>query len=94
MDIKPEDLQPATEKLGIEPKHVKHYAQALAKWAAAGFPTRTEGEVKACLAMCKACEHYMSNGRCRRCGCCINKSKVAVLNKAKMKTEQCPVSKW
>ena len=88
-----ENLAHAAERLGIKPEHVSHYATALARWTAAGFPTRTQAEVDACLAVCQTCEHY-TGGRCRKCGCCVNKSKMAVLNKAKMATEACPEGKW
>ena len=94
-----EDLAPAAERLGITPEHVAHYAQALAKWTAAGFPTRTQAEVEACLLICRGdscrepCGEY-AFGRCRKCGCCVNKSKVAVVNKVKMRTEVCPMGLW
>ena len=89
-----EELKPAAERLGIKLEHVGHYATALARWTAAGFPTRTQAEVDACLAVCQTCEHYTDSGRCRTCGCGVNKSKIAVLNKAKMATEQCSEGKW
>ena len=90
----PRDLQPVADRLGIKPEHIKHYADALIRWRAAGYPTRTQPEVEACLAVCVACEHYTKNGKCRKCGCCVNNSKIAALNKAKMLTEQCPKGKW
>ena len=95
-DVEPQrsiDIQPAAEKLGIKPEQVAHYAQALTRWAAAGFPTRTDAEVEACLAVCRECEHFTGT-RCRACGCCVNRSKMAVFNKAKMKTEECFMGKW
>jgi len=87
------DLQPAAERLGISLADMGHYAHALARWTAAGFPARDQAEVERCEAICVACEHYR-NGRCKKCGCCISKNRVAVLNKAKMATETCPVGKW
>ena len=87
------DLQPAAERLGISLADMGHYAHALARWTAAGFPTRDQAEVERIEAICVACEHYR-NGRCKKCGCCVNKSRMAVLNKIKMATESCPVGKW
>ncbi len=101
------DLRPAAEKLGIEWKDVPHYAQALAKWTAAGFPTRSQEEVARCLRICKGncepsdeirvckkpCEHY-SKGRCKLCRCNVNLSRFALVNKIRMGTENCPEGKW
>ncbi len=33
-----------------------HYTQALAEWAAAGFPMRTPEQVKACYEICSQCD--------------------------------------
>ena len=89
----PPDLRPAAATLGITADNIKHYVHALARWTAAGMPTREQAEVKRLEAICRECEHYRK-GRCAKCGCCVSKSRVAVLNKIKMATENCPVEKW
>ncbi|MHC4686763.1 MAG: hypothetical protein ACYTEW_20995 [Planctomycetota bacterium] len=88
------NLRPATEKLGISWEDVPHYAQALARWTAAGFPVRSQAEVgRIYEEFCTPCT-YLVGGRCRKCGCGVNQSRVAVLNKIKMATEDCPEGKW
>jgi len=89
----PPDLRPAAEKLGISTADIKHYAHALACWVAAGMPTRKQTEVEQLEVICQKCEHYRK-GRCAKCGCCVNKSRVAVHNKIKMGSEHCPIGKW
>lgn len=89
----PPDLRPAADKLGITTNNIKHYARALARWTAAGMPTREQAEVERLEAVCRACEHYRK-GRCTKCGCCVSKSRAAWRNKIKMATENCPVEKW
>jgi hypothetical protein len=87
------ELKNAADKLGITAKHVAEYASALALWSNAGFPSRKQAEVERLETICRACEYYRK-GRCAKCGCCVNKSRVAVLNKIKMATESCPIEKW
>lgn len=87
------DLRPAADKLGISTGNIKHYIHALARWTADGMPTRGQAEVERLEAVCRECEHYRK-GRCAKCGCCVNKSRVAVLNKIRMATESCPAGKW
>ena len=89
----PPDLRPAAKKLGIRTIHIKHFAQALIRWTAAGMPMREQAEVERLEAVCRECKHYR-NGRCAKCGCCVSKSRVAVRNKIKMATENCPAGKW
>lgn len=72
------------------------YATAIAKWIAAGRPTRTQEQIDAILAEhCGPCEHY-SGTACKLCGCRINKSLEAWRNKLAMGTESCPLDppKW
>ena len=89
-----DEAKQAAAKLGITWADAKHYVQALLRWRAANYPTRTDEEVETCLAECtKPCEEYV-NGRCRMCGCCVNRSRIAVVNKARMRTEDCPLGKW
>ena len=73
----------------------KHYAKALLKWSAAGFPTRTDAEVAAIVAICEACEKWdCAKAACGVCGCGVSQRRWAVTNKARMKTEVCPLKKW
>lgn len=83
------------EKLGYTWADAKRYTRALAKWAVAGFPTRTQEEVVRIEAeLCRPCEYYR-DGRCRKCGCNVNTAMV-LLNKIRMATEHCPLDppKW
>ncbi|MBE3063897.1 MAG: hypothetical protein IMZ69_02625 [Spirochaetes bacterium] len=106
--IDPEIVKPAAEKLGIGWDDVVHYAAALARWTAAGFPVRTQDDVRACLRVCIVCDRFLPNnpectkeackiaagGRCKDCACNVTQSRFAVTNKAKMATEDCPLGKW
>jgi hypothetical protein len=93
------DLAPAAARLGLTLADVGHYAQALARWTAAGFPVREQSEVERIeREICRPCEKYvngswMMGGRCVRCGCRVN-TKMALVNKIAMATETCPLSKW
>jgi len=53
-------LQPAAEKLGIKPEHIRNYSQALSRWAKAGFPTRTQAEVD--VIVTEHCEPLVAAG--------------------------------
>ena len=86
-------------------KKAARYAKALATWAKAGFPTRTDEEVAAIVAVCQAATYTTkqdqtrycydhAGGRCTRCGCCINAATMAMRNKARMATEHCPRNLW
>jgi len=87
------DLQPAVEELGISLKDVMHYATALARWTAAGFPKRSQEEVvRIETTICRPCEHYL-DGRCKKCGCRVTQGQ-AMVNKIRMATENCPEGKW
>jgi len=88
------DLAPAAKKLGVTMADVSHYAQAVARWTAAGFPVRDQAEVERIeRELCKPCEKY-TDGRCKQCGCRVNQSSLAVANKIKMATEHCKDGKW
>jgi hypothetical protein len=87
-------LLPAAARLGLSLDDVGHYAQALAKWTAAGFPTREQAEVVRIEAeICRPCENYR-NGRCAKCGCRVTASSIAIVSKIKMATEHCPLALW
>ena len=89
------DLTPEVERLGITIKMAKRWVVALLKWRKAGYPTRTQKEVDRIVDVCKAneCGEY-TNGRCKRCGCCVSHSKIPIINKSRLSTESCPVGKW
>jgi len=83
------------ERLGITWSDAKHYAAALAKWAKAGYPVRSQEEVERIAAICKsnACGLYQ-DGRCRWCGCRVNNGRFPITNKIKMATEHCGLGFW
>ena len=88
------DVTLAAEKLGVTTADVSHYAQALARWTAAGFPVREQVEVERIeRELCKPCEKYV-DGRCKQCRCRVTASSLAVVNKIKMATESCQQGKW
>ncbi len=81
------------ERLGVSWSEATRYALALAKWTAAGFPTRHQKEVDRILYdFCQPCDRYR-NGRCGVCGCRVNDG-PAIANKIRMATEDCPLGKW
>jgi GR25 family glycosyltransferase involved in LPS biosynthesis len=87
------NVQAAAVRLGITLEDTTHYAHALARWAKAGFPTRTQEEVDRILyECCQPCDSYV-NGRCAICRCRVNRG-PAVVNKIRMATEDCPKGKW
>ncbi len=88
------EVASAATRLGIEPNRIANYARALWKWTKAGFPTRTDEEVKAIHAQhCEPCEQYVE-GRCKKCGCRAVEKGMALTNKIKMATEACLEKKW
>ena len=87
------DLAPAAEKLGVTLADARHYGAALLRWSAAGFPTRSQAEIDAIMAVCRACDRYTGD-RCRECGCRVATWGLAIGNKAAMATEACPLRKW
>jgi hypothetical protein len=82
-------------RLGVQVKLATCYGKALLKWALAGFPVRDEVEAARVLAVCVSdeCGKY-SRGRCSKCSCRVNTSKIPVVNKCKMATEDCPEGWW
>lgn len=76
---------------------VSKWSQAVAKWLAAGRPTRTDEQVADLLKICRECEKYdHDHQRCNLCGCKASKSSYATTNKLRMATEACPLNppKW
>lgn len=85
--------QPAGKEVA---RLAKRYVSAVARWIAAGRPTRTDDEVGAIFAgVCVPCEHFNEDKQtCRVCGCRVGRGKVALVNKLRMLTETCPRGKW
>lgn len=82
------------ERLGVGWDDARRYAKALARWAKAGYPTRPQPEVLRIMRdRCGRCE-WNVDGRCRKCGCRVNRSRIPLTNKIKMATEDCPLGKW
>ena len=75
-------------------KKVCSWIKAINRWRKAGKPIRTDAEVANLVAICKRCKHYSTKGRCRACGCAVTKGAWAVMNKARMATEDCPKGEW
>lgn len=74
---------------------VTNYAKAVTKWFANGRPVRSDEEVGKLLDICKGCEHYNAErSACKICGCNLNLSQNAMVNKLRMATEHCPIGKW
>jgi hypothetical protein len=74
---------------------LRGYAAALARWIEAGSPTRSDDDVAERLGICEsnACGQY-ADGQCLACGCRVNASGIAVANKLRMATENCPRGFW
>ena len=70
------------------------YTRALSRWIKAGRPVREEAEIKRIFeTYCELCDDY-DGTVCRHCGCRVNRSKAATLNKIAMAMEECPMEKW
>ena len=68
-NISPPPLPPEPPTL-IE--MVANFSGAMARWAAAGFPTVDAAELEQRLNTCRACENWgmvLGFGRCKVCGC-------------------------
>ncbi len=89
-----ESVAPAAERLGIRTEHIVRYAAALARWMTAGCPTREGPEVLRIFEThCQPCQHRRED-RCGKCGCRVARNGMALLNKIKMATENCPLKIW
>jgi hypothetical protein len=70
------------------------YSAAVAEWELKGRPVRTDLEVRQIhRTHCLKCSWY-ADGMCKGCGCKVNESAWAVLNKIKMATQHCPRRRW
>ena len=72
------------------------YAEALARWTAAGRPERPDKEVERIFhQFCKTCRWFHRPRQvCRGCGCRVADNGYAIFNKIKMATERCPRNLW
>ncbi|MFA5056484.1 MAG: hypothetical protein WC485_00085 [Opitutaceae bacterium] len=93
-----EQTKEAAADLGVSFETAKTYIKALLRWYKAGRPKRSQEEVEQiyntfCRPKPRPCQYFV-DGKCSKCGCNVNLSKLTVLNKIKMATESCPVGKW
>ncbi len=75
----------------------KHYAQAVIRWRAAGYPVRSEELQEACRLTCQGCpsgQFDLKTETCKVCGCSVKKSRFAIRDKVKMATEVCHRDHW
>ena len=72
------------------------YAEAVARWTAAGCPTRSKEDTEEIFrVLCFPCGMFdRPQRRCRECGCRVSPVGPAILNKIKMATEHCPLGRW
>jgi len=77
-------------------RRVFSYTEAVARWMVAGRPERPDKEVERIFHQhCKTCKWFDPERQlCRGCGCRVAEDGVAVLNKIKMATENCPRDFW
>lgn len=69
-----------------------NFTSAMARWAVAGMPRRTQAQIEQRLAICQGCPHFHDN-QCMKCGCaCVEKNRL--INKLALATEKCPIGKW
>lgn len=82
-------------QLGITQK-IFRYTRALSRWIKAGRPVREVLEIVLIFEThCQVCEALDErSSSCGHCGCRVNISHIAPLNKIAMATEQCPLEKW
>jgi len=75
---------------------VIRYTRALSRWIKAGRPVREESEIIVIFEThCQSCKSFDERSTsCNHCGCRVNISTIAPLNKIAMATEQCPLEKW
>jgi len=88
--------EPSLPSLGRQALNLASAMGRVAAAAATGAPVLVpEGERAKRVAICQACEHYRSDGRCALCGCCAGRGGL-VLDKIKYATERCPAkpARW
>ena len=71
------------------------YTGAVARWVTAGSPKRSDEAVERIYKICSGgtCD-WFEYGSCRGCGCRVNTSSFALVNKIRMATEHCPRTFW
>lgn len=85
----------AAEKLGVtDEKEIARIRSYLARWAAAGFPERTQAEQDACLSACglnteTPCK-YARPMSCNYDGCGGKKHRPMLIHMLRMATVSCP----
>jgi len=84
-----------TQPPGITQKVIR-YTRALSRWIKAGRPVREGNEIAVIFeTYCQTCEAFdEKSASCNHCGCRVNTSQIAPLNKIAMQTEHCPLEKW
>ena len=72
------------------------YTRALSRWIKAGRPVRTESEIIDIFRndCCPCMDYDERSSSCKHCGCRVNESIIALINKIAMQTEHCPLEKW
>ena len=75
---------------------IGRYSMAVARWIAAGRPVREWAEVERIFdEVCRPCGTFdPKRGSCQGCGCKINRSGRALMNKIRMGSEFCPQGRW
>jgi len=84
-----------TRQPGLAQK-VRTYTRALSHWIKAGRPVREKSGIIAIFEThCEPCEAFDErSASCNHCGCRVNTSQIAPLNKIAMQTEHCPLVLW
>lgn len=77
-------------------RRIWSYTHAVARWVAAGRPTRSAQEIAHLLAAhCLHCQAYDPKQQlCAACGCRIARGLTPIANKLAMATEACPLGKF
>jgi hypothetical protein len=77
-------------------RKVMRYTIALSRWIKIGRPVREKMEIVNIFEnYCQQCEMFeKKTSSCIHCGCRVNKSQIAPLNKLAMATEHCSLEKW
>ena len=91
-DCRPENIATrAVHFVQLQLHRVIRWLSSMYRWAVAGFPVRSDAEVAEILRdKCGPCRHF-KGGVCVPCGCRVNRSRIAPVNKPRMKTEHCPL---
>lgn len=77
----------------IKQNRLTNFVKAVGKYAYSGFKNVNEDQLKSRLAVCADCDYLVNESQCYICGC-KSKHGNKILNKAKWKSEDCPLGKW